>query len=515
MSEKSTETYVMDLTFQFCIFLLLTFTTISFYLLRSWHRLNDIPGPFWAKFTNLQRLSWVRSKEAHLVYYDLHKKYGDMVRMGPNMVSISNPTAIPIIYPMRAGIAKSDFYTALRPYSRNAGPQQSIFNTQDEQVLKSLKKPIAPIFSHSNVVKFEPLVEEVLKCIAKQFDVHFVKTGESFNIGDWLQYFAFDVMGTMTFSKRYGFLDEGRDVDDKLKTIFRFMETAAPMTQIPWLDKWVYKNRFVDIFRRTPGLSILTYVARIIKERRDIIANSEKNREHDTYDFEGQPRQDFLSQYIEIQEKNAGVPLWAPQAWVFTNVVAGSDSVGTVMRTTLYHLLLNRETLDKLYGELKTANLSKPYPKWGEIRNLQYLDACVQEALRIHPSFALPFERTVPAGGLTVLGKYIPAGTIIGSNPYVNNRHKPTFGQDAESWRPERWIEGGSEHKMELEQSMITFGAGRRVCLGRHIGIFEVKKFISFLIMTYNIQVDKPQLFTVENIWVLKQSGFYACIEHR
>jgi hypothetical protein len=80
-------------------------------------------------------------------------------------------------------------------------------------------------------------VDEVLECIRSRFDQRFVGTGQIFDMGQWLQFFAFDVMGTMTFSKRYGFLDEGRDVGDMLGTIVDFMRTAAPVrTSAPLLS---------------------------------------------------------------------------------------------------------------------------------------------------------------------------------------------------------------------------------------------------------------------------------------
>ena len=106
--------------------------------------------------------------------------------------------------------------------------------------------------------------------------------------------------------------------------------------------------------------------------------------------------------------------------------------------------------------ELNAADLSRPYPKWNEVRDLPYLDACVQEAVRIHPPFALPFERIVPAGGITVLGYYLPEGTLVGGNPYVVNRHEPTFETNAEDWSPERWLCGDEGHKKRLENSILT-----------------------------------------------------------
>lgn len=126
------------------------------------------------------------------------------------------------------------------------------------------------------------------------------------------------------------------------------------------------------------------------------------------------------------------------------------------MRTTMYNLLVYPHTFDKLFKELKDANVSRPYPTWTEIRNLPYLDACVLEGIRMHPPFALPFERVVPKGGMTIAGQHIPEGTNIGGNAYVVNRHKGWFGDDAEFWRPERWLEKDEAHKRKLEAGILT-----------------------------------------------------------
>lgn len=102
------------------------------------------------------------------------------------------------------------------------------------------------------------------------------------------------------------------------------------------------------------------------------------------------------------------------------------------MRTTVYNLLVYQHTLQKLYEELRSANLSQPFPTYSEVRNLPYLDSCVQEGIRMHPPFALPSERIVPNGGITILRHYLPEGTAVGGSPYVVNRHKGLFGEDAE-----------------------------------------------------------------------------------
>ena len=130
------------------------------------------------------------------------------------------------------------------------------------------------------------------------------------------------------------------------------------------------------------------------------------------------------------------------------------------MRTVFYNLLTYSDSMNRLCTELSDAErdkgLSRPYPKWNEVSELPYLDACVNEAIRLHPPFCLQLERVVPEGGITICGRYLKETTVVGMNPYVVNRHRPTFGEDADSWRPERWLGHDVEDRRKLEQSIMT-----------------------------------------------------------
>lgn len=106
----------------------------------------------------------------------------------------------------------------------------AVFNTRDENLHKKLKSPIAQLFSLSNVLPLEGFVTEVLGVLCEQLDSRFAETRETFDLADWLQYFAFDVMGTLTFSRRYGFIEKGQDVNNMLTTIWTYMTTAAPVS---------------------------------------------------------------------------------------------------------------------------------------------------------------------------------------------------------------------------------------------------------------------------------------------
>jgi hypothetical protein len=73
----------------------------------------------------------------------------------------------------------------------------------------------------------------VLDMLFDQLDNRFVKSQKTFDLADWVGYFAWEVMGLMTFSKTYGFLETGTDVNGLLKAVWDFMLTIAPVSS-PW-----------------------------------------------------------------------------------------------------------------------------------------------------------------------------------------------------------------------------------------------------------------------------------------
>lgn len=84
--------------------------------------------------------------------------------------------------------------------------------------------------------------------------------------------------------------------------------------------------------------------------------------------------------------------------------------------------------------------------------------AVTNEALRIHPSTGLILERRTPKGGVTLHKHHIPEDTIIGVNCWVVNRDKSIFGEDAHSFRPERWTDSAPRDLTRMRTNMFTVG---------------------------------------------------------
>jgi hypothetical protein len=71
--------------------------------------LNQVPGPALAAFTDFWRFFNVCKRRPELTHIALHEKYGNIVRLGPRTVSISDPAVVQTIYGPNSGYTKSDF----------------------------------------------------------------------------------------------------------------------------------------------------------------------------------------------------------------------------------------------------------------------------------------------------------------------------------------------------------------------------------------------------------------------
>jgi len=140
-----------------------------------------------------------------------------------------------------------------------------------------------------------------------------------------------------------------------------------------------------------------------------------------------------------------------------------------------------------LRKELCDAHLSA-IPTFDEVHRLPYLNAVIKEAMRVYPISNWPMERKVPVGGATISGVFLEEGISVGCMPAAVHFNKKAFGEDAEEFRPERWLEVNSETLRSMESAHLGFSRGKRVCLGQHIAVMQMKKVIPVLILNFNVR---------------------------
>ena len=107
----------------------------------------------------------------------------------------------------------------------------------------------------------------------------------------------------------------------------------------------------------------------------------------------------------------------------------------------------------------------------------------------MHPASAVLLERVVPAAGANIGGEQISGGTVVGVSSWTVHRNKAVFGDDAKAFRPERWLEASEEQVRLMEKSMLHFGAGNHLCLGKNISAREIYKVVPSLLRTFKVSL--------------------------
>ena len=107
-------------------------------------------------------------------------------------------------------------------------------------------------------------------------------------------------------------------------------------------------------------------------------------------------------------------------------------------------------------------------PSRRAIDELPYLNAVINEALRVYPAIPMSEPRVLldPCKEVSIYGYKIPAGTICSMQPYTENRIPSVF-PDPDKFYPERWmIPKESEQYKAMNRMMWSFSSGGRMCIG-------------------------------------------------
>lgn len=285
------------------------------------------------------------------------------------------------------------------------------------------------------------------------------------------------------------------------------------MSQMPWIDWLKNKNQLVSLFKdKTNAFARLA--ASLIQDRQACIK---------TEGVKPGPRL-FIDRFLDAQR--AYPKIIDDRAVIIcttSNVVAGSDTVAIALRTIMYMVLRHPLIQARLLTEIDAASLSFPVT-WTESQQLPYLDAVIQESLRIHPPVGMVLERVVPAEGLTMLdGKRIPAGVQVGVHPWAVHLLDSVWGPEPKEFRPERWLQGPTETVKEhqarvatMKRTSLAFRAGSRQCMGKHLSTVQIAKLIPSLFMKYRFElVEENRDWNVVCSWFVRQADIDVHIKRR
>jgi benzoate 4-monooxygenase len=225
-------------------------------------------------------------------------------------------------------------------------------------------------------------------------------------------------------------------------------------------------------------------------------------------------RKDLLARLMEGRDEK-GEPLGRQEltAEALTQLIAGSDTTSNSSCALLYHVARTPGVLQKLQAELDIAIPdSISVPTFELVRDLPYLQAVINEALRIHSTSSIGLPRQVPddSPGVRLCGYYFPPGTVL-SVPNYTMHHSPSiWGRDADEFRPERW-EGVTARQ---KNAFNPFSYGPRACVGRNVAEMEMKLIAATWARRYEVFLRQDCMETREG-FLRKPLGLEIGIRRR
>jgi len=491
------------------------------YLVASYFNspLKQYPGPFLAKFTNLWRLYHHSQRSFHTELDELHKKYGPVVRVAPNVLDIDYPDLIKSVFNIKGDWRKTEAYLASSALV-DGHVVYNLFSVLDKDKHAAEKRQIGKFYSAAGSAAFESHMDSTIKELCSELESRFMNvpmsTQKPVDLGKWILYYTWDVVGAVTFSKSLGYLAAGCDFDGTLRNADKAMDYFSSVMALPPLDHWFDKN---PVFRMGPpgfggvaGMAVERLVSRY---------------QGTDSDYHSADKPDFLDRFIEA--KNANPEMVDDNqivSWLMINLIAGADTTAITIRTAFYYGLRTPGVWSRLRAELTAAGLTKEMCPiaYKEARQIPYLEAMVREALRIFPAVGLSLERYVPAGGQKLLdGSFVPENTILAFNAYVINRNRDVWGPDADQFRPERWLraEGESDEAFRsrlqgMNNADLSFGAGSRICLGQNIALMQMYKVVASMCLLYDVEMADPEReWRTVNSFFVRQEGVEVKIGRR
>lgn len=376
--------------------------------------------------------------------------------MAPNRYSIDDPSCVRTIYGIGSKFSKSDYYHA---FGSPDTLTRDVFSETSNETHSASRRQQASMYSMTALKAYEPYVDKVNATFIGKLE-SFAETGRSFDLFTWMQFYAFDVIGEITIGRPFGMLKAGTDIDGLIDTVdFAVSKMGARLGHLPELRApflW-----FIRLFKVKMGFeSVNAAVDEQISLRKSGASVSD--------------RDDFLCKGLRLLDAGKINP-----SNMFTmigaNIGAGSDTTGISATAIVYYLIKNPRCMQKLQDDLDESlaagELSETVT-FQEGQRLQYLQAVIKEALRLHPAVGMPLARVVPKGGATLAGRFFPEDvrgiiyscrrilanlcqSVVGINAWVIHRDPRIWGDDANEFVPERWL-GPSEKVAKLESNFFA-----------------------------------------------------------
>jgi len=359
------------------------------------HPLRKYPGPLLWTAYRFPYVIAIHRSQIHQRLKEYHDRYGTIVRIAPNELSYADGAAWKDIYGNRPGH---------QPFERNniwfrkLTPDEpySIMGTNEEAHAR-MKRAFSNSFSEKSLKDQAPIIESYVDMLMHQLKAPTAGrtwTEKIVDLTQWFNFLTFDISGDLSFGESFDCLKTGKAHYwvEITQSFGRGLSLVASINHYPPFHKLLRYVIPQHIYQRQ------------LDHRR---MSAEKARKRLDMDVE---RPDWVSPTKSYNDQKA---VLSDSEWELNMsilVFAGSETTSTALTAIARRLVQNRGALYRVTQEIRSTFADESEIKLATTSNLPYLNAVINEGMRIDPPTVIGIPRVVPPGGDTICGKWVPGG---------------------------------------------------------------------------------------------------------
>ncbi|XP_061997034.1 cytochrome P450 704C1-like [Rosa rugosa] len=223
-------------------------------------------------------------------------------------------------------------------------------------------------------------------------------------------------------------------------------------------------------------------------------------------------KRDLVSRRLELKDTD---PKYLRDI-VLCVTVAGQDTTASSLSWFVYMMCKHLHIQEKIAQEVREVINLKDNVSVDELaasldqealNKMQYLHAALSETIRLYPSVPMN-TRMCFSDDTWPDGFSVKKGDMVVYQPYAMGRMKSVWGDDAEEFRPERWLDENGLFQDESPYKFIAFSAGPRICLGKEHAYTQMKIFSAMLLGSYIFKLaDEKKVVTYKTMVTLPIDG--------
>ncbi|KAJ3537482.1 hypothetical protein NMY22_g5572 [Coprinellus aureogranulatus] len=469
-----------SLAIAFSVFFSALLCSITIYRVSPLHPLAKYPGPLMWRITKFSAAWYGGQGTYHIKLKQLHNYYGpierrecpkDLVRI-PYVLGSEQPINRKVVWEGRRILP-----------SKNFDINNHLIGVRDLQRHAELRKPWNKAFGVGPLKDYEEMLIARAGLLGTRLEEMCGDGVGKVDLVEWMNFFSFDFMGDIAFTSDFSLLKDG-DVNGLVRDMEEAQTMPTFVQHVPWLAKITRVTPYVGTkLRRFGAFAVGQAGARAKKPmlKKDLFYH--------------------LIQAIDPEFMSNPLPFIMANAVV--TIFAGSDTAASSLAMVFFYLLRNTRCYKKLQKEIddSVADADDTIPSMEKLGQLPYLNAVINEAMRIQPPVPTSVQRApkIGSGGKMVGSMFLPEGTNVQVPPYVLHRDPRYFSPNPDAFWPERWLcqdSGPAIDDSEPETTtrvvheraaFIPFSAGPAACAGKPLALMELRYVTALLVHKFDM----------------------------